>query len=282
MSESLNESCRKRTEEARRDPRSTHELISLALSETDEGRAWDHVVTLHYRATREVLTAAVALCDSECPVERRLGADVLGQLGVPDRAFPEECNAALCRLLRREADPDVLESACIACGHTQHPAAVPLLARLKSHPRVEVRSAVVHGLLAREDPQAVACLIVLSEDPDEDVRDWATFGLGTQIDMDTPAIRDALARRLDDPDPITRGEAFVGLARRKDERVVPALLEALHPDVLDSFDPRQDLVMEAAEEMADPRLLPGLLLLRGHWDAEWLEDVIRSCSGEDP
>jgi HEAT repeat protein len=69
---------------------------------------------------------------------------------------------------------------------------------------------------------------------DDDFRDWATFGLGVQGDMDSVEIREALVRRLNDPDEDVREEAMVGLAKRKDERAVPALLPALEqPDISD-------------------------------------------------
>jgi HEAT repeat protein len=54
----------------------------------------------------------------------------------------------------------------------------------------------------------------LTQDTAPEVRDWATFALGTQIDLDTSEIRDALAARLNDPDEVTRAEAATGLSRR--------------------------------------------------------------------
>jgi HEAT repeat protein len=68
-------------------------------------------------------------------------------------------------------------------------------------------------------------------DPDSDVRDWATFGLGTQSDADSEVIREALFERLADTDEDTRAEAAVGLAKRKDVRVLPVVLEELGRDV---------------------------------------------------
>jgi HEAT repeat protein len=267
--------CRQFIEDARRDGRSTAEIISQALAEADEFRAWDHVITLHFRATRDVLVEAVALCASECPQERTLGANILGQLGIPRRAFPEECHAALVRLLQEEDDPEVLNAACVACGHLKHPQAVPFLTALSRHSEEDVRLGVVHGLLAREDPEAVECLIVLSADADADVRDWATFGLGSQIDVDEPPLRAALLARLADTDLVARAEAMVGLARRRDERVIPALLDALHSARFAEYH-RSDLVLEAVEEIADPRLVPALLRLSRRGGAE-VSDLIRIC-----
>src|SRR5262249_24072368 len=119
--------------------------------------------------------------------------------------------------------------------------------------------------------------IELSEDEDEDVRDWATFGLGTQIDLDTPQIREALAMRLDDSGE-AQGEAMVGLARRKEERVLKPLLEAL------SWADPGGLILEAAEEYADPRLYQALLQLKARqtnsegYYKDYLEAAIKACN----
>jgi len=268
---------RQRTEYARQDTRTSAELLQIALAE-DEEAASEAVSILHYRATPDVLEAVTPLCHSETAQERSVAAWVLGQLGILERAFPDECHALLAAMLRNERDPDVLRDLGIACGHLLHPDAVPLLVPLADHSDSLVRYGVVLGLLTREDEDSIAALIRLSADQDADVRDWATFGLGKQIDLDTPAIRDALAARLYDADGPTRGEAMVGLAIRRDERVIPALLAALAMDE-DDFGERYDLVLEAADELADPRLLPALLARQGRTtDDLSLQSVITRCS----
>lgn len=284
MSEDVNDyysdaALRKRTAEARLEPPSTVDLINRALTEPDEEKAWEAVGTLHFRATREVFEEAKKLCRSECPQERSLGADILGQLGVPDRLCPDECVALLAEMSKTETDLDGIASLCTPLGHLGQPAAVEPLLRWKNHPDVCIRLRVAMALGGHDEPAAVEALIELSADVDEDVRDWATFGLGSQMDLDTPVVREALCARLHDPDFVTRGEAFVGLARRKDERVLAPLIEALHPERLDRFEPRQDLVLEAAEKLADARLLPALLTLRDRPEKEWIEEIIQSCQG---
>jgi hypothetical protein len=151
------------------------------------------------------------------------------------------------------------------------------LVHLKNHPDAAVREGVAYGLSTYEDERAIATLIELSVDVDSDVRDWATFGLGSMIETDTPAIRDALLARTTDEDGDTRGEAMVGLARRHDKRVVEILLAELEAGWYGS------LLFEAATEIADPRLYPALVELREGWDEDkiWpynlLEDAIEAC-----
>src|SRR5687768_15369499 len=236
----MSDGLRVSTERACNDPRSTESLIEFALTEEDENKVWEVVTLLQFRGNREVLEAARKLCESNHANERRLGADILGQLGIPNRAFPDEAVTILLGLLENEEDVAVLNSVAVALGHIGSPRAVEPLSRLKNHPHKDVRDGVVHGLLTHEDMLAIETLIELSTDEDEDVRDWATFGLGSMIDTDTQELRDALAKRLADEDEDTRAEALVGLARRKDERVLDKLIEQLSAESIGSMSLRSE------------------------------------------
>src|SRR5262249_36850135 len=126
----------------------------------------------------------------------------------------------------------------------------------------DVRYQAVYGLSVPVDPDlaeehpVVQGLLRAMQDPDEDVRDWATFTVGTQLDVDTPAVRAALVDRLDDDGADPAGEAAVGLARRHDQRVYPVLAAQLaDPDI-------GNLYVEAAVELGDSGLLPQLEALK--------------------
>jgi HEAT repeat protein len=221
------------TTNSRDDPRTVAELVRAALQSADEDEAWRAVRALHWRGSREVLEAALALCLSASPRERAWGADILGQIGVEERAFPEECFRAVDRLLREDAAPEVLAAAAHAMGYLGDARGVPALARLAGHPREDVRLGVARALGGRDEPEAVATLLGLTGDADGDVRDWATFGLGSLGSLgeaDGAAVREALLRRLGDPHGDTHFEAVCGLARRRDERAVPPLVELLRSD----------------------------------------------------
>jgi HEAT repeat protein len=266
-----------RDDEKRHDPRSTEELIRLALTEQDEDAAWEPVSVLHYRGSREVLEAATRLCASTSAGERRVGVDILGQLGIPDRTFPNECFEVLAGMLPSETDSGVLESIGVAFGHLQDPRAIEWLLPLKNHSDADVRFGVVLGLTGHDRPDAIRGLIELSRDSEEHVRDWATFALGTLIETDTPEIRDALFVRTSDQHDETRGEGLVGLARRNDPRVMEPLLRELLSDGVGR------LAVEAAEASGDPRLHPALVKLKTWWatdgaDAQLLEDALASCA----
>jgi HEAT repeat protein len=144
-----------------------------------------------------------------------------------------------------------------------------------------VRYAVAYGLEGFEDELAIRTLIVLSRDSDTDVRDWATFALGSQIDLDTPEIRAALLARIVDEDEMTRGEALVGLARRKDHRVIKPLIKELERHADAEYG---EYAVDAAKELADARLLPILRKLKqsATTDVSELDEAIRSCEGAGP
>jgi HEAT repeat protein len=52
--------------------------------------------------------------------------------------------------------------------------------------------------MPHDTPAVVDALIRLCCDADRDVRDWATFTLGSQFESDSPSLRAALHERLTD------------------------------------------------------------------------------------
>ncbi|WP_426732601.1 HEAT repeat domain-containing protein [Myxococcus faecalis] len=238
--------------------RSLEELIQVALEGDEEDeRAWEALRALHARGTRDVLDAALGLLGSPSAKARGRGADILGQLGAGAPVFQTERGDALVDLLRREREPEVLLSAGVALSHLVEPRALASLVALAGHPSAEARYGAAHGLAVLDAPEAVEVLIRLSADEDRDVRDWATFGLGTLMEArDTPELRDALVARLGDEDPEIAGEALVGLATRKDARAVEPVRAALKGETVMVY------ALEAAAALGDPSFHPLLLALR--------------------
>lgn len=185
-----------------------------------------------------------ASSDSE---DRQVGADVLAQLGWSDRTFLDESVAILISLLDDE-DENVIADAAIGLGHRCDEQAIPALVRHAVHPNPRVRFGVVFGLSCHADPLAISTLIQLSTDPDVKTRDWAVFGLGSQFQVDTPELREALFQALSDDDEDVRGEALVGLAERRDERVIEALRNEWGQHGLSYYS------LEAAQIIASPEL----------------------------
>jgi HEAT repeat protein len=140
------------------DPRSTEELFRIALSgsfddEDQEDENGFPIITpatearfaLENRATRDVLETASKLCISGKSNERRIAAKILGELGIPERAFPDECLQVLLGLLEHP-DYEVVQTGCLALGNFRHPGAIPFLTKLKSNPDSGVRYSVAIGL----------------------------------------------------------------------------------------------------------------------------------------
>lgn len=239
-----------------RDPRSTADLFALAIAEPDTDAAAEARHVLRARGTREVLDAALELAESADWPKRRLAAEILGELGWSDRTFLDESVASLLELAE-DPSREVAIAALFGLGHRASPRALePMLARV-AHDDVEIRYAVAWAMpQVSEDPRAVAALVKLTRDEDSDVRDWATFGLGTQLaEVDGPEVRAALFERTRDADAGVRGEALMGLVRRRDPRALDLVRAELGRDHVTV------LTAEAAGELADPALAPALRAL---------------------
>ncbi len=236
------------------------ELIDLALQDDEEDEtAWEAIFELHFRGGEEVFEATVRLLHSASSRERGRGTDILAQLGGRRRsdALRTKCADEVLSALATEQDAAVLGSMGVALGHLRDARAVPALQSLKHHPNEDVRMGVVMGMMPHRDPVAIQTLIELSRDSDEDVRNWATFSLGSQAEeVDTPELRDALFDRLTESNMELRGEALVGLAMRKDPRVLEPLRRELEGKEV------VVLAVEAAQALEDLSLLPLLRRLQ--------------------
>jgi len=205
------------------DPRSTDELIELALSDDTDGYL-EALQILQGRGTREVLDAARGLCASPIVEERKLGVNILGRLGdtapmlrvarrlrmsgaeefreyadaladsVPEAKditpFPKEALATLLPMLETEEDIDTLRD--VICSIAEygdyHPSIIPQIAAMRTHPSPEVRFTVTTRLAIHMDnPVARRALIELTRDEDEAVREMATEWMEMRKALDKEA-----------------------------------------------------------------------------------------------
>jgi hypothetical protein len=255
------------------DNRPTAEIIDAAYSVQDEEEYWHLIALLHERGSKTEFLAAKHLACEDDQVKREVGADILGQLGWAKRCFHDASVAILIQLLS-DSVSDVIASAAFSLGHRNDPTAIPHLLQHIQHLNARVRHGVVLGLSCHDEKSAISGLITLSEDFDFDVRNWATFGLGSQCDMDTVELRRALLRRADDDEAEIRGEALIGLANRKDERVKERIIRELSREFFGNW------AVEAAEVYPDKAYLPllGVLLQQlGEEDRSYFFNQIKAA-----
>jgi HEAT repeats len=197
------------------------------LGHYDDEEGWAAVQALRREGSREVFEFAASWCASGDALERARAADVLCQLqgtGTRERPFRHESYLLITRMLESEQDCNVLRSAITGLGHLDDANAVPLILRYQDHPDHNIRFAVAFALgCFPSDERPVRGLLQLTADADSEVRDWAVFGLAYAA-ADSPEIRNALFRCLDDVNEDVREEAAVGLGKRRDKRVIPKLL----------------------------------------------------------
>lgn len=247
------------------------QLLALGERLDDaEDEAAELVAQLQVDAAESVLKLALRALAHDDPWHRQAAAWVLGQFGYPrGRPFGARVVPEVVRAARAEQDDDVRQDLVDALGKAEDAAWLDDLLTFAGDPAAGVRLAVAMSLpgMPYGEPlaeRAVGALIALSSDPDPRVRDWATFGLGSQTSQDSPAIRAALHARLDDEDPDTAAEALLGLARRGDPEALGRVRAAIDQ-------PGSDvglLVLRAAGELADPGLLPSLRALALAWDGD--------------
>jgi HEAT repeat protein len=253
--------------------------IEAALATLDDDCRWELINAIAGECPDDVLIACSRLLGDESARGKTLGADILGRLVSVDPGTRTAVLDLLVAALTDEADAGVLASVVAALGHTGAAEPLPAIVGLAEHDSAGVRLAVAFAVATISSTplgsDARYALIKLSGDCEPEVRDWATFGLGTILAEDGPDVRAALLARAEDTNHPTRAEALFGLAVRRDPRAVPHLIRALQsPSVA-------GLELDAAAEAGDPRLLPALWALQraGIVDALRVRRAIDRCSG---
>jgi len=254
------------------DPRSTVELFAEALTAENEAVYWSCVHALRRRGGREVYELSASLALSPDSRERELGIRTLAHIELPENVSKDAVEVVLLEVLALESDPKVLVRLAGALDSAGGEKSIPHLIALSRHSDPKVRIEAVCALMSQEETQPVMTrLIELTQDPEGDVRNWATFALA-KSDVDTPELRQILLYRTRDENTDARGEAMCGLAYRGDARVVEPLLLSL------AGEPGY-LSLMAARMIGDPRLYPALqrLRARGTYDAEDLAAALAAC-----
>lgn len=233
-------------------------LTASALQHWDSDDCWAAINTLRRRAEPQTVSWAQKMFGSGNWRKRSLAVNVVCQLQVYGRnGPPNQVEQSLAILYSALRDPhlQVVASALYGFGHRHCAEAASAITPWADHHSAEIRYAVAFALGGYDEGESVTALLHLAADPDSDVRDWATFSLGTQCSVDTPEVREQLWRNMQDANVNVRGEALAGLAQRHDERAVAHLLVKLTGDDYCGYD------LSAVEVLADVRLYP---LLQRH------------------
>ncbi|MER6398935.1 HEAT repeat domain-containing protein [Kitasatospora sp. NPDC001603] len=203
------------------------------------------------------LRCGSGLLGSTDVLERKVGCNLVGSAADTHEALRGEAATALLALAEVETENSVLSSLVCALARAQDRRAVPVLVGLSRHEDADLRrlvasefTSVTSGL---SDGPDVRALIRLTRDQDPEVRHWAAFTLGFQLEQDTAAIRDALWTCATDECGEVREEGARGLARRHDPRAVPLIARLLEAD-----DWSHSFTLHAAEILGVPELLPAL------------------------
>jgi HEAT repeats len=253
----------------------------VETDDVDDHQYWTIVHEMHRRGTQLIFDEAAQMIRSDDPCARRVACDVLGQLGYDHgRPFDAETLPLLARVCTDEATSPILASVISAMGHLGRPDALAFVVAHATHSDASVRFPVACALPSIAgvewlDPahSVVTALMQLTSDEDADVRDWATFGLGTQVYVDGDAVRQCLFARVDDPDDDTRAEAIAGLARRRAPGILRHVRDALEAETVGH------LTVVAAASLGDPSLAESLTGLAEWWDVDGdlLERARRRC-----
>ena len=159
----------------------------------------------------------------------------------------------LFKLLNETQKDNILESVFHAIGHNnEHLTAeqIAILTTFKDQENTNVKHGLISALSGLDELKAIRTLIEFTNDKISSIRNWATFGISTRIEVNNIEIINALWNRVDDIDQETRYEAITGLVNRNDSRVKDVIFRELEHQEYGT------LLFEAIQTLKDKDFLP--------------------------
>ena len=214
-------------------------------------------ITLQSRGLASDFNYLVSKINGENKEERILAVKIMGQFDYMNL----NCEAASIDLLIAclyDTDEAIVAAAAGAIGRRGDERIVPHLINLKNHSNADIRFGVTYSLgVFYHHKEAEDALIDLAMDEDEDVQDWATFGL-MDTKIDNERLRNTLLALVNHSNVEIRYQVINGLAHKKDVRVLPYLIDALQEDEPTDLCFARDQLYEAALVLACSALIEPL------------------------
>jgi HEAT repeat protein len=207
---------------------------------------------------------------------------VLGELGGYENFTPRFTTIGiptLLRLLAQDPRARVRAAAVYGIGHQVRPGMLPALCIAAGDSAKDVRRGACHalgtglwesGVTLQQQAQVREIFLSFLTAPDAYVREWAAFYIHCESSgLDSPEIRVALWRLVDDPKDAVRAEACAALGLLGDREIVPYLLRQFESGTVWSWN------LDAAVQLADPAFLPALRRLRkGYRKTHWFAKAV--------
>lgn len=200
----------------------SEKIFNRLLNNKTQKAYWDNISELRKRPNPTVFKKAYEFAQSDFDKQKIIGLDVLQQLGFNPRYNKKQTVELHFELLEKKQSDNVLKSIFYGIGHNNEELSDKQISKLVTFQNVEnidVKHALISALSGVENIKAIETIIDFSKNKKSSIRNWATFGIGSLIDLDTTEIRNALWDRVTDNDFETKSEAIVGLANRKDKRI---------------------------------------------------------------
>ncbi len=216
---------------------------------------YENIVELRKRGGETTFNECLKLINSNSEKNRYIGIQILSDFGQQPKKYENKILKIFFKLLKNETNYKIIST--ILNGIRYHKSVInesqiKIISKYKLSKYSEIRIQVINCFLGLENITALDTLIYLTKDKKCQIRDWATFGIGTQIEISSESILKALWARTEDKDYVTRSEAIYGLALRNIVEVELKILEELENDNFDK------LILKSINRLRVFKFLPKL------------------------